>query len=343
MDFSNLVSKEVERKKRNTHNDRRRRLIDRKGRQSSTSTQQSCEPLHQKSQEERKESQEQHIEPEEDPTVSSHTILQQTRHEVVTQQPDIVEEPSVSRTVPFTAPTIPYNEEEIALAQELSEEQLDAKLAAFDELSNESNIPKLAKVRKLGILLRGQRKDQQYQRQLEQEDAVDMEMSLEEIKYHQLDGEVRQTLYLKLRKYLKYLVKCWESQLILKGDNTNQGAILYESKRDLVRLLHKLRKGTLQESIFVSLMTTMYYLQRQEFRRANEAYLKLSIGNAAWPIGVKSVGIHQRAADSKITGEDKKHAANIMVNDRTRRWITAIKRLITFCERCAAGSNIVDT
>lgn len=342
MDFLNLVSKEVERRKRNTNNDRRRRMIDRKGRQPSPSIQQLHEPLPE-SQEERKELQELHNEPEEKPLALSHATLPQTRHEGVTQQSDFVEEPMEQCTISITAPTIPYNEEEIALAQELSEEQLDSKLAAFDELLNESNISKLAKVRKLGILLRGQRKDQQYQRQLDQENAVDMELSLEEIKCHQLDGEVRQTLYLKLRKYLKYLVKCWELQLMSKSDDPDQGAILHETKRDMVCLLHKLRKGTLQESIFVSLVTTMYYLQRQDFRRANEAYLKLSIGNAAWPIGVKSVGIHQRAADLKITGEDKKHAANIMVNDRTRRWITAIKRLISFCERCAAESDIVGT
>ena len=68
---------------------------------------------------------------------------------------------------------------------------------------------------------------------------------------------------------------------------------------------------------------------------ANETYLKLSIGNAAWPVGVRSVGIHQRAADLKITGSDQKTATNIMMGDKTRRWITAVKRLITFCEKTA--------
>lgn len=58
--------------------------------------------------------------------------------------------------------------------------------------------------------------------------------------------------------------------------------------------------------------------------------MKLSIGNVAWPIGVTSVGIHARSAHSKIQGG--RNAANIMIDERTRLWITSIKRLITFEE-----------
>ncbi len=34
----------------------------------------------------------------------------------------------------------------------------------------------------------------------------------------------------------------------------------------------------------------VHYMQRREYQRANDAYLRLSIGNAPWPIGVTMVG-----------------------------------------------------
>ena len=41
-----------------------------------------------------------------------------------------------------------------------------------------------------------------------------------------------------------------------------------------------------------------------EFVKANDAYILVAIGNAAWPIGVTSVGIHTRTAREKV--EQKK-------------------------------------
>ena len=41
-------------------------------------------------------------------------------------------------------------------------------------------------------------------------------------------------------------------------------------------------------------------LQQREYVKANDAYLRLSIGNAPWPIGVTMVGIHERSGREKI-------------------------------------------
>nr|VZI54132.1 unnamed protein product [Spirometra erinaceieuropaei] len=59
---------------------------------------------------------------------------------------------------------------------------------------------------------------------------------------------------------------------------------------------------------------------------ANDAFLELAIGNAPWPLGVTSHGIHSRTAQEKI------HAKNVahVLNDETqRKFIQAIKRLMT--------------
>ena len=41
-------------------------------------------------------------------------------------------------------------------------------------------------------------------------------------------------------------------------------------------------------------------LIQREYITANDYYLRLSIGNAAWPIGVASIGMHERSNDSKV-------------------------------------------
>ena len=34
----------------------------------------------------------------------------------------------------------------------------------------------------------------------------------------------------------------------------------------------------------------VHYMQKRQYQKANDAYLRLSIGNAPWPIGVTMVG-----------------------------------------------------
>lgn len=49
-------------------------------------------------------------------------------------------------------------------------------------------------------------------------------------------------------------------------------------------------------------------MRDRNYQHAYEIYLRLAIGNAPWPIGVTSVGIHERSAREKIS-----HTRNIQV------------------------------
>ncbi|AQZ17141.1 PRP18 (YGR006W) [Zygosaccharomyces parabailii] len=109
-----------------------------------------------------------------------------------------------------------------------------------------------------------------------------------------------------------------------------QPELLPETKKSFFPLLVRLRKGTLPQDLVTSLATVLYHLQVNELHLATESYMKLSIGNVAWPIGVTSVGIHARSAQTRIQGD--KGVANVMLDDQTRLWITSVKRLITFKE-----------
>lgn len=127
------------------------------------------------------------------------------------------------------------------------------------------------------------------------------------------------SISMNANRYIKIILSSWEL--------TNKDPkLLLETKKSLFPLLVQLRKHTLDESQLTSLLTILYHLQRSEYTKAEESYMKLSIGNVAWPIGVVSVSIHARSRDSKLFGGK----ANIMIDEKTRRWITAIKRLITY-------------
>jgi hypothetical protein len=70
-------------------------------------------------------------------------------------------------------------------------------------------------------------------------------------------------------------------------------------------------------------------LVRGEYMRANDAYLRMAIGNAPWPIGVTNVGIHSRTGREKIFAQNIAH----VLNDETqRKYIQALKRLMTYCQ-----------
>ena len=47
-------------------------------------------------------------------------------------------------------------------------------------------------------------------------------------------------------------------------------------------------------------------MSRKEYVKANDWYFQLSIGNAAWPMGVTMVGIHERTGREKL---ESRHVA----------------------------------
>lgn len=135
-----------------------------------------------------------------------------------------------------------------------------------------------------------------------------------------------QTISMKANKYIKTILHHWEAT---NSSSSSSSDLLLDTKKSLFPLLVKLRKTTLDKTQLISLLTIFYHLQRYQFNKSLESYIKLSIGNVAWPIGVVSVSIHARSRDSKLFGGE----ANIMIDEITRRWITGVKRLISYCEK----------
>ena len=46
----------------------------------------------------------------------------------------------------------------------------------------------------------------------------------------------------------------------------------------------------LPADVLTRMSEIVHYTQKRQYQRANDAYLRLSIGNAPWPIGVTMVG-----------------------------------------------------
>jgi len=95
-------------------------------------------------------------------------------------------------------------------------------------------------------------------------------------------------------------------------------------------LLKRLRKRSLPRDILRALEEIFAHVAAREYVRANDRYLRLAIGNAPWPMGATMVGIHARSAREKI-GEGK--VAHVMNDEETRKYITAIKRLVTLAQK----------
>jgi pre-mRNA-splicing factor 18 len=98
-----------------------------------------------------------------------------------------------------------------------------------------------------------------------------------------------------------------------------------QSATNLKPLFKQLRTRTIPLDVLAKLAEIGHHASpaERQYQRANDAYLRLSIGNAAWPIGVTSVGMHERGARERIYQDVVGHVLN---DEVSRKWIQAVKR-----------------
>jgi pre-mRNA-splicing factor 18 len=137
--------------------------------------------------------------------------------------------------------------------------------------------------------------------------------------------------------FFKVLLHQWEEDLANRPDSVKRTATgKNETKtlkqcKDYIRPLFKLCKNrTLEESIMGSILKIVNCCKEGEFVKANDAYMDVAIGRAAWPIGVTMVGIHQRSGRERINAEK---VAHVMNSELQRKYLTSVKRLITYCQK----------
>lgn len=143
-------------------------------------------------------------------------------------------------------------------------------------------------------------------------------------------------VYTLVYVYLKRLLREWEQELRNQADEvrrSNQGklaAAMQKQSAEYIKPFFRLLKRKQVEADIIGRITEIIqFMQRREYVNANDAYLRLSIGNAPWPIGVTMVGIHERSSREKIFSSSVAHVLN---DEQARKWIQSIKRIMTFCQ-----------
>ncbi|KAF8841270.1 Prp18-domain-containing protein [Paxillus ammoniavirescens] len=143
-------------------------------------------------------------------------------------------------------------------------------------------------------------------------------------------------LYPLIYYALKRTLKEWEESMDERPEHvkrTTQGklaaATQVQSAEYLKPLFRTLRSRSLPPDMLARIAEIVHYMQKRQYQKANDAYLRLSIGTAPWPIGVTMVGIHERSAREKISTDQVAHVLN---DEVSRKYIQSLKRLLTFSQ-----------
>lgn len=138
-------------------------------------------------------------------------------------------------------------------------------------------------------------------------------------------------------KFLKMQLKLWEEDLVNRPDSVkatlsgkNETKTLKQCKDYIRPLFKQLKSRQLDKSLLNNLVKIVQFCKEGEFVKANDAYMDVAIGRAAWPIGVTMVGIHARTGRAKI---ESSNVAHVMNSESQRKYLTSVKRLMTFCQK----------
>lgn len=139
-----------------------------------------------------------------------------------------------------------------------------------------------------------------------------------------------------LRHYWKCLLSRWEQDMNarpLEEKETPEGkrftATFKQTCVMIKPLLTHFKKRDTPVEMVPLLVEIAQFCACREYAKANDAYVRMSIGNAAWPIGVTNVGIHSRTGREKIFSQNIAHVLN---DENSRKYIQAMKRLMTYAQ-----------
>lgn len=137
--------------------------------------------------------------------------------------------------------------------------------------------------------------------------------------------------------FFKSLLEEWEKELDSKGEDwiySDLGRQTIANCRlcrlHMKPLFKRVKRRELPGDIERGLFLIVQAMRARNYRQAADVYVGLAIGNAPWPIGVTSIGIHERSAREKIGAQSQAHA---MHDEETRKYLQSVKRLITFAQR----------
>jgi pre-mRNA-splicing factor 18 len=136
--------------------------------------------------------------------------------------------------------------------------------------------------------------------------------------------------------FFKRMLLVWEEELAARPSDekaSTKGKQASGTQKQTRQYLHpffkQLKSGECPKDVVKCTEVIVSRCIEREYVKASESYLKMAIGNAAWPMGVTMVGIHERAGREKIHTSNVAHCMN---NEMSRKYIQGIKRIMTFCQ-----------
>lgn len=161
---------------------------------------------------------------------------------------------------------------------------------------------------------------------------VTNEMHITETGIHTTGDESRDQKL--IRTFIKCVFLTWSQYLEDRplemkrtGDGKNASATFRQTELYMKPLLKHLKNKTLEPDLIELLAEIMRHLNNREYQMANDAYMRMSIGRAAWPMGVTQVGIHSRGGREKIAKQ-----AHVLNDETKRKYISALKRMMTYMQ-----------
>lgn len=121
-----------------------------------------------------------------------------------------------------------------------------------------------------------------------------------------------------------------EDDYLLSMEGKMLRAMFDLTSKNLKHMYRQLAKDVMPDDVKRGMWLMVEHMNRRDYRAAMDVYLRVSIGNAPWPIGVTMVGIHERSAREKIHSQSQAH---IMHDEASRKMLNGVKRCISFCQR----------
>lgn len=103
-----------------------------------------------------------------------------------------------------------------------------------------------------------------------------------------------------------------------------------EAKDNLTPLIRRLEKNDTPLNILGSLYKIFKHVEAKEYLLANDTYLNLAIGNSPWINDTGATSIHERSTRERM---DERHSKTQVLNEKQRKYIQSVKRLISFIEK----------
>merc|ERR1712172_307073 len=148
-----------------------------------------------------------------------------------------------------------------------------------------------------------------------------------------------------IRMWARKALKAWEKELAEKPDSEKllskskvEVAAHRQVRRDVRPLQKRLRMYVMEPILLDKIYPIIKLADDREYRSAAEAYLDLSIGKAAWPVGLgcggsmlmeDAIGLHDRF-NRMANVKDIAFALN---DEVTRKFVQALKRLMNVAQR----------